>query len=170
MSKDIDNWIHGRMVIETDGPEIIIRPEPVPGEPPPTGKVIRIRPTPAQVRHWNLDGDPPSPRRIAAELGLRRALHVGKVVGATTLTVAGAAMMKGVPWTVALPAAGVIAAGSALGIGGSKSLKEANNLEPGSDQVSNWKILLGIILEIVKLIREWIGRKKDESKSTSDSG
>lgn len=152
MSKRIDDAIHGRLVVETDELDIIIKIEPVEDGPTPT-EVIRIRPTAAQVKHMRGDGKPVGPRKLAIELGLRRALHISKVVGSTTLLTAGAAMMSGVPWTVALPAAAVIATGSAFGAGGSKALKEMNKL-PGAGQVSNWKILAGIILEVIRLIRD----------------
>lgn len=157
--KKLDDWIHGRLVVETDEPDIIIKLEPVEGGPTPTGRYIRFRPTPAQIKNWNLDGDPPCPEKLALELGLRRVLHIGKVVGGTALIAGAAMIVKGVPWTVALPAALATAAGSALVAGVKKTGKEIGK-QDGAAPVRWWQILGGIIIEILKLVRELIRKEK----------
>ena len=157
--KRIEDWIHGRLVIETDERDIIIRVEPVEGGPTPTGEVIRLRPTAAQVMHMRGDGEPVGPKKLALELGLRRALQIGRIVGGTALFSTAGLLIKGVPWTVALPAAAVMAAGSALAGGVIKTNKEIGK-QGDASAVSNWKILGGIIIEVLKLIRELLSKEK----------
>ena len=72
---------------------------------------------------------------------------------------AGAAMMLGTPWTVAIPAAIATATGSALVAGVKKTNKEIGK-QGGTVAVSNWQILGGIIIEILKLIRELLSKEK----------
>ena len=93
--KRIEDWIHGRLVIETDERDIIIRVEPVEGGPTPTGEVIRLRLTAAQVMHMRGDGKPVGPKKLALELGLRRALQIGRVVGGTALFTTAGLLIKG---------------------------------------------------------------------------
>ena len=157
--KKIEDWIHGKLVIETDERDIIIRVEPVEGGPTPTGELIRLRPTAAQVMHMRGDGKPVGPKKLALELGLRRVLYIGRIVGGTALIAGAGMIIKGVPWTLALPAALATAAGSALVAGVQKTNKEIGK-QGDASAVSNWKILGGIIIEVLKLIRELLSKEK----------
>jgi len=150
MSKEIDNWIHGRMVIETGGADDKVL---VQGPIQPDGyrRSIMIGMTPDEMKYLNYEIPRLGPQRNAIVRGAARALKMLGVVGGTALTIAGGAMLLGTAWQVAIPAAVLTATGSALAAGVQKTNKEINK-QAGTDQVSNWKILAGIILEILKLI------------------
>ena len=148
--KQLDNWIHGRMVIETGGADDRIL---VQGPVQPEGyrRSVMIGMTPDEMAYLNYEIPRLGPQRHAIVRGAGRALKALTVVGGTALTIAGGAMMLGTAWQVAIPAAIATAAGSALVAGVNKTNKEIDK-QSDSSQVSNWKILGGIILEVLRLI------------------
>ncbi len=155
--KNIENWIHGKLVIETDEPHIILTGPPRSDNGRPREILVPLPPEYFKYLNFEIKGK--GGKGIAVELGLRRMLHIGRIVGGTALVTAAVAIAKGVPWSLALPGAGLTAVGSALVAGVKKTDKEIGK-QGGATAASTWQILGGIIIEILKLIRELLSKEK----------
>ena len=163
--KRIDNYISGRMEIETDGPDIIIKVRPVEGDPPPTGEYIpdrsiRIQFSDEQKAYLAKRARNKGPVLTALWRGIKKGFRIGGNV--LILGVAGAGLAAAGGAVAPLALAGAAVAAAAGGIGPVLAAEKAVKAAPGKDYKGPAAlfVLLGkLFLEVMKYLKSRKGAK-----------
>lgn len=158
--KRIEDWISGRMAIETDGPDVIVRVSPNPGDPTPTGEYIpdrsiRIRFSEEEILYLAKIGRHRGPILAGLWKGAKKGLRVAGQVLVLGIVGAGAAAALGAAAPLALAGAGISAA--ALGIAPVLASEKAIKVAPGKD----YKGLQAVLVLLGKLIVEVVNYLKN---------
>ena len=163
--KFIDNYISGRMEIETAGPDIIIKVRPLEGDPPPTGEYvpdrsIRIKFSEEQKAYLAKRARNKGPIFTALWRGVKKGLRVGGNVLLLGIAGVGVAAAGGVAAPLALAGAGIAAV--AGGIGPVLLAEKAVKAAPGKDYKGPAAlfVLLGkLFFEVMKYLKSRKGAK-----------